>query len=59
MPFAPMTNLLALTLSDALDAVDVEAAESVTVPRVALPSRNVTVPLGAKLPLTGVTFALS
>jgi hypothetical protein len=51
--------LLALTLRDAIDALEVDAAESVTLPREALPSRNVTVPVGAELPLTAVTFALS
>jgi hypothetical protein len=50
----PVANALAFTLSEAVPAAEREA-----VPKLLLPRLNVTVPVGAALPLAALTVAVS
>jgi hypothetical protein len=57
MLLAPIESLLPLRVSTAV-AVEPDAA-SVAVPREAVPAVNVTLPVGAVLPLAGFTVAVN
>jgi hypothetical protein len=60
MLFAPIASLAALTLRVAVALLDAaDDAASVAVPSEVVPARNVTVPVGAALPLAGVTVAVN